>query len=191
MLGVCLACSCYFTRWPLFSSWRPFDLWRPPIPWRPACLCVTSYPLNAICLFLVIFCQLRLTHDTHLTLLLPFAWCLPCGHLHFLWNIWKIFSLVLLLSKLIKKNCNKLFRVWRPFSLKPYPWQSFVSLQKTSVADPGCLSRISGPKTATKERGEKKSVVIPFYVTANFTKLKIILVLKCWRKTFGPIFKEL
>jgi hypothetical protein len=50
-----------------------------------------------------------------------------------------------------------------------------------SVADPGCLSlipdpdfypsRIPDPKTATKERGEKKLVVIPFYVTTNFTKL--------------------
>jgi hypothetical protein len=27
------------------------------------------------------------------------------------------------------------------------------------------------PKTATKERGEKKLVVIPFYVAKNFTKL--------------------
>jgi hypothetical protein len=58
----------------------------------------------------------------------------------------------------------------------------------TSVADPGCLSRIPDPdfypsripdpgsripdpKTATKERGEKKLVVIPFYVATNFTKL--------------------
>jgi hypothetical protein len=65
-----------------------------------------------------------------------------------------------------------------------------------SVADPGCLSRIpdpdiypsripdpgsriSDPKTATKERGEKKFDVIPFYVATNFTKLYIILVLKC------------
>jgi hypothetical protein len=58
------------------------------------------------------------------------------------------------------------------------------------VADPGCLSRIPDPgsripdpKTATKERGEKKRVkkfdVIPFYVATNFTKLYIILVLKC------------
>jgi hypothetical protein len=31
-------------------------------------------------------------------------------------------------------------------------------------------SRIPNPKTATKERGEKK-VVIPFYVATNFTKL--------------------
>jgi hypothetical protein len=32
-------------------------------------------------------------------------------------------------------------------------------------------SRIRDPKTATKERGEKKLVVIPFYVATNFTKL--------------------
>jgi hypothetical protein len=58
-----------------------------------------------------------------------------------------------------------------------------------SVADPGCLSRIPDPdfypsripdpKTGTKERGEKKFNVIPFYVATNFTKLYIILVLKC------------
>jgi hypothetical protein len=40
-------------------------------------------------------------------------------------------------------------------------------------------SGIPDPKTATKERGEKKFVVLPFYVATNFTKLKIILVLKC------------
>jgi hypothetical protein len=40
-------------------------------------------------------------------------------------------------------------------------------------------SRISDPKTATKEWGEKNFVVIPFYVATNFTKFKIILVLKC------------
>jgi hypothetical protein len=48
------------------------------------------------------------------------------------------------------------------------------------ILDPGC--RIPDPKTATKERGEKKLVVITFYVATNFTKLK---------KKFGPIFKEL
>jgi hypothetical protein len=67
---------------------------------------------------------------------------------------------------------------------KPY-------IPPSSVADPGCLSRILilpipdpgsrilDPKTATKERGEKKFVVIPFYVATNFTKLNITLVLKC------------
>ena len=36
---------------------------------------------------------------------------------------------------------------------------------------PDLGSRIPDPKTATKERGEKKLVVIPFYVATNFTKL--------------------
>jgi hypothetical protein len=59
----------------------------------------------------------------------------------------------------------------------------------TSVANPGCLSRIPDPdfypfripdpKTATKERGEKKFVVKPFFVGTNFTKLKIILFFNC------------
>jgi hypothetical protein len=44
------------------------------------------------------------------------------------------------------------------------------------IPDPGSRipdlgSRIPDPKTATKERGEKKLVVIPFYVATNFTKL--------------------
>jgi hypothetical protein len=61
---------------------------------------------------------------------------------------------------------------------------SLVYIFTSSVADPGCLSRIPDPdfypsripdpKTATKERGEKK-----FVVATNFTKLQIILVLKC------------
>jgi hypothetical protein len=56
-----------------------------------------------------------------------------------------------------------------------------INYGSVSVADPGCLSRIPDPdfypsripdpKTATKERGEKKLVVIPFYVATNFTKL--------------------
>jgi hypothetical protein len=32
-------------------------------------------------------------------------------------------------------------------------------------------SRIPDPKTATKERGEKKIVVIPFFIAINLTKL--------------------
>ncbi len=57
------------------------------------------------------------------------------------------------------------------------------------ISEPG--SRISDPKTATKETGETKFFVIPFYWATNFTKLNIILVLKCWRYKFGSIFKEL
>jgi hypothetical protein len=37
------------------------------------------------------------------------------------------------------------------------------------IPDPG--SRIPDPKTATKERGEKKFVIKPFFVVTNFTKL--------------------
>jgi hypothetical protein len=67
-----------------------------------------------------------------------------------------------------------------------------------SVADPGCLSRIldpdfypfriPDPKTARKERGKKINFK-PFFVATNLTKFKIILLLKCCRKKFGPVFK--
>jgi hypothetical protein len=44
------------------------------------------------------------------------------------------------------------------------------------IPDP--RSRIPDPKTATKEGG-KKLAFIPFFVAINFTKLKIMLFLKC------------
>jgi hypothetical protein len=50
------------------------------------------------------------------------------------------------------------------------------------IPDPDFLpipDRIQDPKTPTKERSEKKLVVVPFFVATNFTKLKIILFLKC------------
>jgi hypothetical protein len=64
-------------------------------------------------------------------------------------------------------------------------------LKSRSVADPGCLSRIRDPefypsrisdpvsKNSNKREGLTKFVVIPFFVATNFTKLKIILFLKC------------
>ncbi len=59
------------------------------------------------------------------------------------------------------------------------------------IQDPDFFSsRITDPKTATKERGEKKFVVITFFVVTNFTNFKAIYFLKCLRKKFGPIFKE-
>ncbi len=76
-------------------------------------------------------------------------------------------------------------------------------LSVNSVSDPGCLSRIlifthpgsrtpdHGSKNSNKREGWKKYVVRPFFVATNITKLKFILFLKCWRKKFGPIFKEL
>jgi hypothetical protein len=58
-----------------------------------------------------------------------------------------------------------------------------------SVADTGSLnriliftnpgSRIPDPKTATKERGLKKFVIILFFVVTSFTRLDIILFMKC------------
>ncbi len=57
------------------------------------------------------------------------------------------------------------------------------------VPDPG--SRIPDPKTETKESGQKNFFIILSFVVTNFTKLNIILFLKCWRKKFEPIFKEL
>ncbi len=67
-----------------------------------------------------------------------------------------------------------------------------------SVADPGCLSWIlifthSGSRIQKQQqkRGGEKKFVILLFVATNFTKLKIILFLKCWRKTIGSIFKEL
>jgi hypothetical protein len=38
-------------------------------------------------------------------------------------------------------------------------------------------SRIPDPKTATKEKGGKKIVVLPFFVATDVTKLKIVLFL--------------
>jgi hypothetical protein len=70
-----------------------------------------------------------------------------------------------------------------------------LNLLKISVADPGCLSRIPDPdfypfripdpKTATKERGEKKLVVKPFFVATNFAKLKIIFFLMLKKKIWA------
>ncbi len=68
---------------------------------------------------------------------------------------------------------------------------------RPSVADPGCLSRIRDfypsripdPKTATKERGEKK-FVITFYVATNFTRLQIILVLSAEEKNLAQSSKS-
>jgi hypothetical protein len=69
------------------------------------------------------------------------------------------------------------------FNEDPDPQQLNIArlCNKSSVADPGCLSRIlifthpgsriPDPKTATKERGEKKLDVKPFYVATKFNKI--------------------
>ena len=95
------------------------------------------------------------------------------------------FLLVLCSYQGVTKRCRLSCSVADPGCLSRIPDPDFYP---SRIPDPG--SRIPDPKTETKERGEKK-FVIPFYVATNFTKLKIILVLKCWRKKFGPIFIEL
>jgi hypothetical protein len=54
----------------------------------------------------------------------------------------------------------------------PVPFRPLDPGSGINIPDPDFYpSRIPDPKTATKERGEKKLVVIPFYVATNFTKL--------------------
>ncbi len=72
-----------------------------------------------------------------------------------------------------------------------------------SVADPGCLSRIlifthsgsriqdPGSKNSNKREGVKKKFVILLFVATNFTKLKIILFLKCGRKKNWAYFQRI
>jgi len=76
--------------------------------------------------------------------------------------------------------------VWRIRDIYRIPDPEFYP---SRIPDLG--SRIQDSKTATKERGEKKFVVITFYVATNVTKLLIIKVMMCWRKKFGQIFNEL
>jgi hypothetical protein len=60
------------------------------------------------------------------------------------------------------------------------------------IPDPNFYpSRIPDPKTATKERDDKKIFVKHFFVATIFTKCKIILFLNCSGKKFGPNFKDL
>jgi hypothetical protein len=70
----------------------------------------------------------------------------------------------------------------------------------TSVADPGCLSRIPDPdfypsripdpKTATKERGKKISSH-PFIVALNFTKLKNYFIFEMMKKKIWANFQRI
>ncbi len=73
----------------------------------------------------------------------------------------------------------------------PDPGSWFLPIPDPGSRIPNLGSRISDPKTVTKERGEKKFVIILYFVFTNFTKLNIMLFLKCQRKKFEPIFKEL
>jgi hypothetical protein len=51
--------------------------------------------------------------------------------------------------------------------------------------------RISDPKTATKERGEKKISCHTFLCSHKFHKMVNYFSFEVLKKKFGPIFKEL
>jgi hypothetical protein len=72
----------------------------------------------------------------------------------------------------------------------PGSWILIFTHPGSRISDFG--SRIPDPKTATKERGEKIFVVIPvpFYISTNFTKFNIILVLKYRRKKIWANFQR-
>jgi hypothetical protein len=78
----------------------------------------------------------------------------------------------------------------------------------SSVADPGCLSRIpdpefypsrisdpgsriKDPKTGTKERGEKKFVVIPFFCSHKFHKIENYFIFEMLKKKFWANFQRI
>jgi hypothetical protein len=63
----------------------------------------------------------------------------------------------------------------------PDPGSRFLPIPDpgSRISDPGSRIPDPGSKNSTKDRGEKKFDVIPSYVATNFTKLYIILVLKC------------
>ncbi len=69
---------------------------------------------------------------------------------------------------------------------------------KSSVADPGCLSRIlifypsriPDPKTTMKDRGEKKFVFLPFFGAINLTKLNYFIFEMLKKKILGQFSKN-
>jgi hypothetical protein len=55
------------------------------------------------------------------------------------------------------------------------------------IPDPG--SRVPDPKTAMKDRGEKKFVPIPFFGSINCTKLNYFIFEMLKKKNFGKFSK--
>ncbi len=59
----------------------------------------------------------------------------------------------------------------------------------SKIPDPG--SRIPDPKTATKERGEKKNLMSYLFVCSHkFHKIVNYFIFEMLKKKFGPNFKE-
>jgi hypothetical protein len=65
------------------------------------------------------------------------------------------------------RNCSAaVWRIWDVYPISRIPDPDFYP---SWIPDLG--SQIPDPKTATKERGEKKIVVIPFFIAINLTTL--------------------
>ncbi len=92
-------------------------------------------------------------------------------------------------AKMTESSCFEVLDVlfWRLRSVlrirDVYPGCWFLP-----IPDPG--SRTPDPKTATKERDEKKNFCQTFFCSHKFHKCKIIVFLNCSRKKFEPNFKE-
>jgi hypothetical protein len=94
-------------------------------------------------------------------------------------KIWANFQRIIeLFTQIIVNKLSKIW-VWDPGSGK--------NLFRIPGADPQHCGKYSFEKRCLW--GEKEGA--DGGAGAHFTKLKIILVLKCRRKKFGPIFKEL
>jgi hypothetical protein len=62
---------------------------------------------------------------------------------------------------------------------------------RNSVADPGCLSRIPDPKTATNERGEKKNCFVYPFCSHKCHKIENYFIFELVKKKLGPNYREL
>jgi hypothetical protein len=61
----------------------------------------------------------------------------------------------------------------------------------SNVADPGCLSRIPDPKTATKERGEKKWLSYYLFCSHKFHKIENYLIFEMLKTKIWPNFQRI
>ncbi len=99
----------------------------------------------------------------------------PCDFISDLIAVWEL------------KKFYRLWPVLRKRDVYPGSWFLPIPISDpgSRILDPG--SRIQKPQ---QKREVKKFVVIPFFVATNFTKLKIILFLKCWEKNLAQFSKN-
>jgi hypothetical protein len=71
-----------------------------------------------------------------------------------------------------------------------YPGSRILIFTHPGSRIPDLGSRIPDPKTAMKDRGEKKLVVIPFFGAINFTKLNYFIFEMLKKKNLGQFSKK-